>query len=749
MKKIFKLPHRALLLYDRKLPVLAAATLSVVLGCLSLVALDAWQLWRERSADMHESEIFASNLARSLAQHVEDMVLTSDITLREMVENMEADGASPRARARLHAMLADRIKATEWLRSLSVYDEKGRWIVNSELADPPYRDNSDREYFIYHSSHAERGPLIGLPVRSKTRGDWIVTVSRRIDHADGSFAGVALATISLDYIKQFYSTFDIGPHGAILLARDTGAILTRFPFDESLIGKDLSKGRLFQDYLKKSQFGTARITSMLDGVERLNGYRHLDHYPLVIDVALSTDDILDHWYTEVWVHVAGVGILVVALGAIGYRMIVQIYLRMQTQKKLRESERRLRMIADNMPAFIAYVDRDQKYRFCNAYYVDEFDRPMEQLLGRSMRELFGEEAYATVAPYVERALAGETVNFERHAPERGADSYSLYHYAPDVDQDGQVWGFYALVLDITPRKLAELRLASREKLLRALTDNLPALVSYIDGEERFQFNNQPYEAWLGKPLSEITGHWVKDAVGEESYFKYKRFYDKAMTGRKVDFAFAADRDGGKRYYNAAYIPQFDENGRVVGVCSMINDITELKKVELKLIKLARVDALTGLPNRVRFDENLHAAMARSRRTGAQMALMYLDIDRFKSINDTYGHQAGDEALCEFAKRLTASVRKTDSVARLSGDEFVIILEDMKTRDEAEIVANKILKSMEPEFRLMGHAYGITTSIGIAILRQDDVDQQTILRRADQALYQAKSDGRSIYRFAAD
>ncbi len=749
MKRIIELPKRLLRLYDKHLPIMVAATLSVVLGCASLIVLDGWHTWQARDLELHESEIIASNLARSLAQHAEDIILIADATLQEMVGRLESDGTGPASRARLHGLLAERAKVSSWMHGLSVYDEQGRWIVNAESAAVPLRNNADREYFIYHQSHADRGPHIGVPVQSRSKGDWIVTVSRRIDHPDGSFAGVALATISMEYFQKFYASFGVGRHGTILLIQDNGAILVRSPFDIAMVGKSLASSRLFLEYLSKGPAGTAMIKSSLDGMERLNGYRHLEHYPLVVDVALSKDDILSKWVTDAYLHMVGVGILVFALGALGYRTIGQIGRRLQVEERLFESERRLRTITDNVPAFISYIDREQRYRFCNAFYVNEFDMPMEKLLGSSVLELFGPEAYSTVAPYITQALSGQKVSFERHAFERGPDRYSLYHYVPDVDQSGAVRGFYAMVLDITPRKKAELLVSAKEKLLRGLTDHLPALVSYIDHDEYFRFNNQPYEKWLDKPLSEITGHHVREAVGDEAYFKYKRFFDKALAGKKVDFAFAAERDGGKRYFNSPYIPQFDEEGRVVGVCSMIQDITELKKVELKLIKLARVDALTGLPNRVRFDENLRAAMARSRRVGMAMALMYLDIDHFKSINDTYGHQAGDEALCEFARRLSASIRKTDSAARLSGDEFVVILEDMKSAEEAEIVARKILQSMETEFILAGKPHQVTASIGIAMLREEDIEPQSLLRRADQALYRTKSEGRNGYRLAQD
>jgi len=730
--------------YHRPMPIMMVATWFVVLVCVSLVSLDAWRTMQARTIEMHESEIVAANLARSLAQHAEDVVSNADTTLTGLVERLEVEGTGPAERARLYALLSTQVSDSPWLHGLFVYDEQGRWLVNSMAVKVQNFNNADREYFNYHRNNPDRGPHIGVAVRSRSTGEWILTVSRRFNHRDGSFAGVVLASISMDYFQRIYASFDIGEHGAIILSQDDGILLLRRPFDETQIGVDMSTSPLFSNYLKKSTAGSAIIKSRFDGVERLNSYRRVEHYPLVVDVALSTDDFLAKWRTDAILHSAGVGLLVLVLGALGYRMIGQLRLRLEIQERLARSERRLRTITDNMPAFIAYIDQQQRYRFCNATYVAQFGMPMEELLKRNMRELFGEEAYATIQPYVVRALAGEMIVFERQAGERGAGTYSLYHYVPDRDERGDVIGFYAMVLDITPRKVAELQLYAKEKLLRGLTDNLPALVSYIDREERFQFNNQPYEKWLGKPLSEITGKHVREACGDEAYFKYKRFYDQALAGNRTDFAFADERDGTKRYYNASYIPQFDERGQVIGVCSMINDITETKKVELQLIKLARIDALTGLPNRVQFDESLRKAIARSRRGGLSMALMYLDIDHFKFINDNYGHQAGDDALIEFARRLTASVRKTDIVARLSGDEFVIILEEMKGDDEAEIVARKVISAMEAEFLVGGRQYQVTTSIGIAVLHDDDADAQALLRRADQALYRAKSSGRNAF-----
>ncbi|MDR3481288.1 MAG: diguanylate cyclase [Burkholderiaceae bacterium] len=720
------------------------STLFVLLVCISLISLDGWQIWQARGVQMRDSEVVAANLARSLAQHAEDVFANADTTLTNLVDRVEDQGTGPAARMRLYALMSVEVGNSPWLHDLFVYDEQGRWVVNSKSERAQNLNNSDRGYFIYHRNHADRSAYIGVPVRSRSSGDWIITVSRRINHADGSFAGVALASVKMDYFQNFYSSFAIGEHGAIDLMFDNGTLLVRRPFVEASIGANFASDPLFTQFLRKKSVGTALIRSPFDGAVRLNAYQHVAHYPLVVDVAMAEDDILDKWRTDAFWHSIGVAVLVIGLGLLGFRMIWQIRSRLSIEQRLAESETRLRMITDNMPAFIAYIDSEQRYRFCNAQYLSEFDLTMNELLGRTMLELFGADAYASIEPFVLKALSGQNVEFERQAFERGPECYSLYHYVPDQDHNGKVRGFYTLVLDITPRKTAELRLSAKEKLLRGLTDHLPALVSYIDRDERYQFNNRPYEKWLDRPLTEITGQRVRDVCSDEIYSKFKRSFDRAITGNRTDFAFATVRDGVKRYFSAAYIPQFDERGEVIGVCSMINDITDLKKVELQLIKLARVDALTGLANRVQFDETLRKAIARSRRSGLAMALMYLDIDHFKTVNDTYGHEAGDHALCEFARRLTMSVRKTDHVARLSGDEFVIILEEMKSEEEADIVARKVLQAMEEPFSVRGVAYPVTTSIGIAILRDDDADPQALLRRADYALYHVKRSGRNAH-----
>lgn len=417
----------------------------------------------------------------------------------------------------------------------------------------------------------------------------------------------------------------------------------------------------------------------------------------------------------------------------------------QAQHTFAKSEMRLRMITDNLPALIAYIDRDGRYRFCNDYYDTILGLKPEKILGRKVAEVLGENGYQAVTQQMAQVLQGQRVSFERHVQGAGVDRHFLYDYIPDVGLDGSVIGFYSMVLDITARKQAELQQAAGEKLLRTLTDNLPALVGFIDHEERFRFNNQVYAEWLNKPLEQITGRTMLEVYGVDSYLRYRPYFEQALKGETVEFEFEASRDGEAHFYRASYAPQFDDAGRTSGVASMISDITALKKVENQLRILARFDSLTGLPNRNQFEEKLTEAIARSGRSKRAMAVMFLDIDHFKDINDSIGHHGGDEVLREFAQRLQRCVRKTDTVSRLAGDEFTIILEGLQVDEETAVVAGKIIDAMREKFHIGENRRTVTTSIGIAVRRTDETDPETLLRRADEALYVAKSAGRNTFK----
>ena len=419
----------------------------------------------------------------------------------------------------------------------------------------------------------------------------------------------------------------------------------------------------------------------------------------------------------------------------------------RAQHTFAKSEMRLRMITDNMPALIAYIDKDLHYRFCNGYYETILNLAPEKILGQTLQQIAGAAMYDEIAEQVDQVLAGQRVSFETQSKtEYGR--YFLHDFLPDIDLDGVVSGFYSMVVDITARKEAELHQRASENLLRSVTDHLPVLVSYIDANERFQFNNRPYEKWFQRPLEAITGQRLVDLLPAAEYTRHQTYYARARGGEIAEFEFESLQGDSLNIYHAIYLPQFDQQQQLTGVCSMINDVTATKRIENQLRILARFDSLTGLPNRNQFDDKLCDAMARSRRTGQAMALLFLDIDHFKSINDTLAHQAGDGVLREFAIRLNKSVRQTDTVARLAGDEFVIIVEGLQSAEHSARIATKIIDAMRAHFDILGTHRYLSTSIGIVIGQGDETDAAELLHRADEALYEAKAAGRNTFRIAS-
>jgi diguanylate cyclase (GGDEF)-like protein/PAS domain S-box-containing protein len=424
----------------------------------------------------------------------------------------------------------------------------------------------------------------------------------------------------------------------------------------------------------------------------------------------------------------------------------QALARREFEDRLHASEKRVREIADNMPASIAYIDKDERYTFANARVFSQIGNGDEQIIGSTMRRLRGDASYAEIAPYVAQALGGQTVNFETREFVQGHGRHSQFHFIPDRDESGQVRGFYKMIFDITALKEAQGRQALVEQRLRAITDRLPALIAHLDKAERYDFLNDTFKVWLGIDPADSIGKRMAEVIGSEAYATRRAEVARCLAGAASSFETDVQTLVGRKTLRTEYLPDFETDGSIAGFYIFSSDVTELKDVQLRLSKLVRSDSLTGLYNRRQFEESLPLALARSRRSGLRMALMFLDVDHFKRINDGHGHDVGDQILKEFAWRLSGCLRSTDTVARLGGDEFVVILEGLHAEDEAERVGKNIVDEIGKPFAMGGSFLDVTTSIGIAFGPNAEATEtaQALLKRADAALYVAKTAGRNGY-----
>jgi len=325
-------PPDTLLVKPRRESITLWATVFVIFVCVALLTIDGWRSWNARAIQLQAAQAATSNLARAVAQHADDTIKAADTAVFSVVERIESEGTESRELSEIHRFLAASVTQLPQLSGIFVFDENGHWLVNS---DPVLRrdfNNSDREYFLYHRTHTDRGPHIGIPVIDRASGKWVVPISRRINHADGSFAGVALATIDVDYFQQFYAQFNIGQAGAMVLILDSGTILARRPYNDRFIGKSMVGTKLFQAF-KANGIGTFFVKSAVDGVTRMNSYHGLRHYP-IFAAAFAKDEILADWWQDTLFHASGVMILVAVLGLAGARLIRQIELRVKTEQEL-------------------------------------------------------------------------------------------------------------------------------------------------------------------------------------------------------------------------------------------------------------------------------------------------------------------------------------------------------------------------------------------------------------------------------
>jgi diguanylate cyclase (GGDEF)-like protein/PAS domain S-box-containing protein len=310
--------------------------------------------------------------------------------------------------------------------------------------------------------------------------------------------------------------------------------------------------------------------------------------------------------------------------------------------------------------------------------------------------------------------------------------------------DGRLEFFSSLLHDTSAAQAASIAMRSSEARMLSIADALPVLVAFIDREYRYRFVNSRYEDHFGVDKSKILGKSILEMIGDKAYQVYLPFLERAATGEPQIFEVESHAGLRPVHFFCKLIPQYDDDGRVTGYHFIHQDVTDHKIEHQRLSQLVRADALTGLLNRAGFEVAIAEAMARSQHQLSAMALFYLDVDRFKSINDRYGHLIGDKLLRGFASRLVRAVRSADVAARLGGDEFVVIAEGVRNADDVRSIAGKILLAMRPEFDFNGTTLSITASIGVAIYTGEPIKVDELIRRADAALYRAKDAGRNRY-----
>lgn len=423
-------------------------------------------------------------------------------------------------------------------------------------------------------------------------------------------------------------------------------------------------------------------------------------------------------------------------------------------ERIEENEARHRHILDTVEDIIYRASFDTERKTVRLEFISERVRA---ILGYAPEELTGgPESWLPLIhpqdlPRVEAKIrfmldSGAVQPLEFRVRHKYTGGYLWFEDKVVLTKDGQgkADGLLGAARDVTERKEAEARLQMLSGALEQTADG----VMITDRDGIIEYVNPAFEEMTGYSRTESLGK-KPDILksGMQSREFYERVWATVSAGDVFKDVFINRRKSGEFYFEEKTIsPLKDAQGRITHYIATGKDISERVATQERLQYLAHHDALTELPNRVLFLDRLKQAMALGRRYNRLVAVMFLDLDNFKRVNDTLGHQAGDRLLLAAAERLSKCVRSRDTVARLGGDEFAIILEEVASVDDVSPIAEKVLEGLSMSFEVDGRTVDISTSIGISLFPNDGTDFQTLLRNADAAMYRAKQQGRNNYQF---
>lgn len=619
-------------------------------------------------------------------------------------------------------------------------------------------------YYTLHEGRDVGKLYVSAPFTTPL-GTYTISLGKVILNSQGKFDGYLLAILSPDYFGVLMKSLLYAPDMRLSVVHGDGKVIYSTSSSPEILRFDL--GTNPKSLFNRHNASGELASFFIDRAATTNDFRFaalhsvwptstIADKPLVVAVSRDAPAVFAHWRTSaINMAVLYLGIiLVVSLGylvltrrkAAYQRLAVQKDEASQQAKSIANSERFIRTITDAMPGLVAYFDRSLRCLFANKAYLDWYQMTPEAMSGKTLMELLGESLFAKNKPNIDGVLSGEKQQFERFLTKHdGSIGHVLANYIPDFNERGDVVGFNLIVTDIKALRMAEAELTVAATVLENTADG----IMVTDENDIIQSVNEAF--------TEITGYPAQEAVGQTPWLLRSNHHDPefyASVGQKISEAGEWKGEIWIRRKNGEIFPIWQTTRRVAGrdgemerYIYVVHDITEVWQKNERNRHLAFHDALTDLPNRALLLERLERQIAMSARQPRCLAVLFLDLDGFKRVNDSLGHAMGDELLNAVAKKLQVLVRQTDTVARLGGDEFVVLLDNPENQDEVESIANRIIASINEPLELNCVVAKVGTSIGIAMYPEHGESPEDLLKSADVAMYRAKHEGKNTYRLA--
>ncbi len=413
----------------------------------------------------------------------------------------------------------------------------------------------------------------------------------------------------------------------------------------------------------------------------------------------------------------------------------------------------LDLISRSAGATMAVIDRSLTTIYVNDEYARWFGAVPQQLIGKTLVQVYGESDCARFMPFVERVLQGERVQYQRllRTP-YGIDEWRTICLTPWHNRQGLVDGFITTALDVHELQVTMNALRAANQRLSSHMENSPLAVLEMDHNLRLLHCSQRAVQLMGwLQVAGLEGRLLTDLVGSLSQYEglhqaLQRLQSGQESQNRAETCFVR-KDGSEvhcEWFNSALT---DAQGQVTSIMALVQDVSAKIQIARHQHYLANHDSLTGLLNRAAFQDRLELSLAQARRNAGSVALLFIDLDGFKGVNDAEGHRAGDEVLRIVAQRIASTVRTGDTMARLGGDEFLVMLDRDVTRELTDTIGHRIIEALLLPMAVEGRTLSIGASIGVAVYPPLECDIDALMNRADQAMYSAKRAGKGRLHYA--
>lgn len=696
-----------------------------------------------------ESQIV--NLARVSQEHAERIFYSVDQTLRLVrSEYEELPGHLDLGRLRADGFFDERI-----VHQVSLFDASGL-LTMSSLPLSDRLNVSERDYFKAQRAATSDRLFISKPEFELAYGHWSIQLSRRLVGKDGEFAGVVVAALDPTYFTNFYGELQLGQQGVAALYGLTGSLFARKTADSETFAGNAASSPIFSRIARGAESGTLTYRAITDGVERLYHFRKLLSYPVLVLVGLEHTAVLAGQAQTRVQRLREAAVLSVLLLALASLLSWYVVIRRRHSAAQLEALAQLTSLTDHVPGLVFQYLLRPDGSFCFPFA----SKGVRDIYRGSVEDMRndGARVFAMIHPQdlpgVKDAIAAsaKTLTPWKHDYrirfEDGTVRWLASRAAPQQLDDGSVL-WHGFVSDVTEQKQAQESLIT----LSAAVEQSPVSIVISDPQGLIEYVNPMFEQVSGYRRAEVIGKnpriWSSH---EKTVDEYREMWALLLAGEIWRGEFHNRRKDGSLFWEQAVIaPIFDGKGQRLHYLAIKEDITKRKAAEAEIEHLAFYDLLTGLPNRRLLTDRLQQVLALGARSHRYGALLFVDLDNFKNLNDTRGHEQGDAMLRQVAQRLDYCVREGDTVARMGGDDFVVMLQDLSEQQtvaatQAEAVAQKILDALRQPYPFGHFTHHGSASVGVALFNASDDTVEELLKRADLALYQAKDAGRNTLRF---